>query len=150
VKVAVFSVRADVRQAARWKQVCEVEGFRSVGQWAAQALDRYIEHRASVGKPLPLAWRLGRFRVRLEDGFEVEVNGWLALPFGHFRGGPDGPRHHGTHQHTLVYVPQARPIGTFRYARYCRSLASDLVPALLKGELPEPAPILDRHRRESF
>ena len=149
MKTAVFNVRADVRQSARWKQAAEAEGFRSVGQWAAGALDAYVEHRRTAGRPLPLAWSLGRFHVRLEDGSEPELRGWIARPFGHFRGSPEGPIPHGsTHRHSLVYLPERRILATFRYARHCRSLASDLAPLLLRDEQAAAA-VTARHLREA-
>jgi hypothetical protein len=149
VKTASFTVRATMPQSIRWKRAAEAESYSSVGSWAASALDAYLEHRSRAGRPLPLAWRLGRFRVALEDGTEPEVRGWIARPFGVFRGDPTGPRCHGTHIHTLIFLPTRQPVATFRYARYCRTLAAELTHAILRRELPDPAPIIDRHQRES-
>ena len=39
-----------------------------------------------AGRPLPLAWRRGRFPVRLEDGETVQVSGHVSPPFGSFSG----------------------------------------------------------------
>lgn len=43
-----------------------LEGFRSVGAWLAGAADAGTARRP--GFPSPLAWRHGRFRLRLENG----------------------------------------------------------------------------------
>ncbi|HSS50584.1 MAG TPA: hypothetical protein VLX28_16730, partial [Thermoanaerobaculia bacterium] len=83
MKVATFTVRASMPQSIAWKKASDAEGFPSVGSWAANALDAYLQLRVKAGLPLPLAWRLGRFLVRLEDGAEPEVRGWLSPPFGH-------------------------------------------------------------------
>ena len=68
VKVATFTVHADVRQSARWKQAAAGEGYPSVGGWLAAAADRHLQAVARSGRPVPLAWRLGSFSVRLEGG----------------------------------------------------------------------------------
>jgi hypothetical protein len=100
VKVATFTVRADPRQSIRWKQAASSYGHASVGAWLAEAADRFLDGLIRAGKPLPLAWTRGRFRVRLEDGSEPELAGWIARPFGHFHGSQFGPiRYGGTHTH---------------------------------------------------
>ena len=153
MKVATFVIRADARQSARWKQTAEGEGFASVGAWAASALDAYLENRRQAGRPLALAWRRGRFKVRLDVG-EVEVGGWLAPPFAHFRGDQAGLQHMGIHLHTLVYAPQARILATFKYARHARSLAAELARLWVRwgGREPaeDPAPLLQRFQREDL
>jgi len=152
MKVAVFNVRANVHQSARWKQAAEAEGFFSVGSWAASALDAYLENRAKAGRPLPLVWRRGRFLVALEDGSEREVPGWIARPFGHFRGDAIGAKRHGTHIHTLVYLSSRGIVATFRYSRHCRALAAELAARWVRlgGRQPseDPAPLLQRFQRE--
>ena len=151
MKVATFTVRADVHQSARWKQASAGEGFPSVGAWAASALDAYLEHRTRAGRPIPLAWRRGRFPVVLEDGQEVTMPGFLSPPFGAYRGTHDGPASYlGRHRHTLVHLPERRIIATLRTYRQCQALAAELAPALLRRELPEPGRIVERHTRESF
>jgi hypothetical protein len=154
VKTATFTVRADARQSARWKQAADAEGFRSVGAWLAGAADAYLKVRAKAGLPLPLAWRHGHFRVRLEDGSEPEVRGWVAPPFGLFRGSPEGPIPHGsTHYYTLVHVPARRIVATFRYAQHCRALAAELAGIWARsggdGEDIRAGLIVDRHVREA-
>ncbi len=152
MKVATFAVRATMAQSARWKLAMEAEGFRSVGGWLAGAADAYLKTRAKAGLPLPLAWRHGRFRVRLEDGAEPEVRGWVSPPFGLFHGSPDGPIPHGsTHCYTLVYVPARRIVATFRYAQHCRALAAELagVWARSGGEDIRAGPLIERHSREA-
>jgi hypothetical protein len=81
MKTASFTVHADVRQSARWKQASEGEGFPSVGSWLAGAADAYLKARARAGMPIPLAWRRGRFQVEFQSGELVEVNGQLSPPF---------------------------------------------------------------------
>ena len=108
--VATFTVHADARQSARWKQAVEGEGFPSVGSWLAGAADAYLKARARAGMPIPLAWRKGRFKVELQDSELVEVRGHLSPPFGSFCGTADGPSSYtGRHRHALVYVPSAYP-----------------------------------------
>jgi len=153
VKTATFTVRADVRQSARWNQAADAEGFRSVGAWLAGAADAYLKARAKAGLPLPLAWRHGRFRVRLEDGTEPEMRGWVSPPFGLFHGSPEGPIPHGsTHCYTLVYVPARRIVATFRTAQHCKALAAELAGVWARsggeGEDIRAGPIIDRHVRE--
>jgi hypothetical protein len=152
LKVATFTVRATVEQSVRWKRAAEAEGFSSAGAWLAGAADAYLKHRAKAGLPLPLAWHLGRFHVRLEDGAELEVRGWIARPFGIFRGTEAGPGYHGCHLYTLAYLPGRRLVATFRTARHCRALAAELAGlwARSDGEGPETraGPVIERHRRE--
>lgn len=82
MKTASFTVRATMAQSVRWKRAAEAEGHASVGTWLAEALDRYLDALKRAGKPLALAWGRGRFRVRLEDGTEPEMRGWIARPPG--------------------------------------------------------------------
>jgi len=152
MKVAAFTVRATERQSLRWKRAADHEGHRSVGTWLAEAADRYLDALQRAGRPLPLAWGWGRFRVRLEDGSEPELRGWIARPFGFFRGGSTGPSYMGCHRYTLVYLPTARIVATFRSAAHCRSLASELARLWVRwgGNEPseDPAPLLQRFQRE--
>ena len=159
MKTATFTIRADVRQSARWKRAAEAEGYASVGQWAALALDAHLEARTRAGRPLPLAWSRGRVPFRLLDGTEVNLPGWIALPFGFIHGTPEeGPIPHGRSKlYTLTYIPTRRFLGTFRRAAYCKALAADLSRIWVRwdGNGPEPpsqdpAPILDRHQREAL
>ena len=147
MKVATFTLRADPRQSARWKQVAESEGFASVGAWAASALDAYLERRSKAGRPLPLAWHLGTFRVVLSGGQEVKLPGKVSPPFAIFRGTGHGPDRNKLR--TLVHLPTGAIIATLRSSRQCRALASELAPVLLRSELPAPGPIVERHVRES-
>jgi hypothetical protein len=154
VKTASFTVRASMPQSIAWKRAAESEGFASCGAWLARAADAYLRLRAKAGLPLPLAWRLGRFRVTLEDGTEPEVRGWLARPFGIFHGSPGGPIPQGsTHCYTLVYLPGRRIVATFRFARECRALAAELagVWARSGGEDEDirAGPLIERHEREA-
>jgi hypothetical protein len=148
VKVASFSVRATEAQSVRWKRAAEAEGFTSAGAWLAEAADAYLKARARIGRPLPLAWRLGRFLVVLMDEREVEVRGKVSPPFGIFQGSSHGPDTNKLR--TLVHLPSRRVIATLRSFRQCRSLAAELAPAILRGELPDPVPLVERHVRESL
>src|SRR3954464_5660988 len=140
-------------QSIAWKRAAGAEGFASVGAWAGNALDAYLRLRVKAGIPLPLAWHLGRFSVRLEDGAEPEVRGWIARPFGIFRGNEAGPGYHGCHTYTLAYLPARRIVASFRYARHCRALAAELagVWARSGGEDGDirAGPLIDRHQREA-
>jgi hypothetical protein len=153
LKVSTFTVRATERQSARWKQATEAYGHASVGTWLAEAADRHLDALQRAGKPLPLAWGKGRFRVRLEDGRELELDGWMARPFGIFRGTAAGPGYHGCHLYTPTYMPTLRLLGTFRTSRHCKEFASEL--ARLWGEMgrkrtgEDPGPVLERFQREN-
>jgi hypothetical protein len=154
LKTASFTVRATMAQSVRWKRAAEAHGHASVGTWLAEAVDAHLEARTRAGKPLPLAWGRGRFRVRLEDGTEPEMRGWIARPFGLYHGTQAGPIPHGSTKHyTLVYLPDTRPVATFRSARHCKTLASELARLWVRwgGSEPaeDPGPLLERHRREA-
>jgi hypothetical protein len=148
VKTATFTVRADARQSARWKQASEGEGYPSVGGWLAAAADRHLQALARAGRPIPLAWHVGTFTVRLAGGELVPVKGYISPPFGCFSGTErDGPaRYYGMRRHVLVYIASSRPIATLRSFRDCKLLASDLARAWVRGDGSEPstdpAPIL--------
>jgi hypothetical protein len=147
MKTASFTVRATLAQSERWKRAADAEGFLSAGAWLAEAADAYLKARVRAGRPLPLAWRRGaRFRVILMDGADVEIRGVVSPPFGVFQGTADGPD--GNHLRTLVHLPSRRVIATLRSSRQCRTLAAEIAPALLRGELPDSAPIVERHIRE--
>jgi hypothetical protein len=153
LKTASFHVRATERQSLRWNRAAEAEGHRSVGTWLAEAADRHLDALQRAGKPLPLAWGKGRFRVHLEDGTEPELAGWIARPFGIFHGSDAGPIPHGsTHRYALVYLPSGRLVATFRTAAHCKSLASELARTWVRwgGQEPteDPAPLLQRFQRE--
>jgi hypothetical protein len=151
MKRVSFHVRATEKQSVRWKRAADAEGHASVGTWLAEAADRFLDALQRAGKPLPLAWGRGRFRVRLE-GQEVTVPGWMARPFGIYRGTDAGPGYHGCHLYTLVYLPSGRLVATFRTARHCKALASELARVWVRwgGEEPaeDPAPLLQRFQRE--
>jgi hypothetical protein len=151
VKVASFHVRATAKQSLRWNRAAEAEGHASVGTWLAEAADRHLDALQRAGKPLPLAWRRGRFRVVLESG-EREVSGFVAPPFGAFRGSEEGPGPRGCWRYSLAYMPQRRLIATFRTLGHCKALASELARVWVRwgGSEPteDPAPLLQRFQRE--
>lgn len=148
MKVASFTVHATAEQSIRWKRAAEAEGHRSAGTWLAAAADAYLRVRAKAGHPLPLAWQHGfRFRVCLMDGREIEVRGVTSPPFGVFQGTSHGPDRNKLR--TLVHLPTCRVIATLKSSRQCRALAAELAPVLLRGELPDPGPVVERHVRES-
>jgi hypothetical protein len=154
VKTASYTVRATTAQAAAWNRAAESEGHRSAGTWLAEAADRHLDAVQRAGKPLALAWRKGRFRVALE-GREAEVQGQMSPPFGIYHGTPSGPIPHGsTKYQSLVYLPAGRIVATFRYAHHCKSLASELARLWVRwgGREPaeDPAPLIERHRREDL
>jgi hypothetical protein len=150
MKVAHFTVAANVEQSARWKQAAECAGHRSVGTWLAEAADLHMKARARAGVPLALSWHHGRFRVVMEDGAETEKTGWVSAPFGIFRGnGGGGREYEGSKAYSLVYLPERRILATFRHVGKCRQLASELAPTLLRGLSPgDPGGIVERYRRE--
>lgn len=76
------------------------------------------------------------------------LNGRLSEPFGAFRGNAQGQDLVSAH-YTLVHLPTRRILATLRTYHQCKSLASELAPAILRGELPDPLPIVERYRRES-
>jgi len=146
LKTASFHVRATTEQAARWARAAEAEGHRSAGTWLAEAADAYLKARARAGRPLPLAWRRGHFRVLLMDGTEVEVRGMVSPPFGEFQG--SGAGRDRNRFRTLVHIPTMRIIATLRSARQCKTLASELAPVYARDEATAEG-ITERHRRES-
>jgi hypothetical protein len=147
VKVATFTVHATALQSARWKQAAEAEGHRSAGTWLAGAADAYLRVRARAGQPIALAWHLGAFTVHLMDGREVKVRGMVSPPFGLYIGTAHGPDRNK--RRTLVHLPTGRVVATLRSSRQARALASEIAPALLRHELPDLAPVVERHVRES-
>ena len=145
MKTVAFTVRGTLAQGIRWKQAADADGHLAVGNWLAEAADAYLKARARAGRPLPLAWRQGRFRVLLANGGEVEVRGMLSPPFATFRGTADGPDR--SKVRTLVHVPSRQVIATLRSARQCKALASEIAPLWLRDrELA--AEIAGRHLRE--
>ena len=147
MKVASFHVRADSEQAIRWNRAAEAEGHRSVGTWLAAAADTYLRVRAKAGIPVPLAWSRGVFSVQLMDGEGIRVTGMVSPPFACFRG-----TSHGTDRNkgrTLVHLPSGRIIATLRRSAQARALAAEIAPALLRSELPDLMPVIERHVRES-
>lgn len=81
------------------------------------------------------------------DGREIEVRGVVSPPFGVYQGTSHGPD--GNKLRTLVHLPTCRVVATLKTSRQCRPLASELPPILLRGELPDPGPLVERHVRES-
>jgi hypothetical protein len=148
LKVANFTVRATQAQSERWKRAAEGEGYASAGAWLADAADAYLKARVRSGRPIPLAWRKGRVSVLLEGGQAVTLPGFLSPPFGALRGDAAGPKP-GHHFHSLVLLSDRRIIATLRTYAQVRALAAELAPTLLRGELPDPGPVVERHVRES-
>jgi len=159
LKVAHFTVAASAEQGAAWKRAAELAGHLSIGTWLAEAADLHARPRpravpavppslvAPSPSPISLSWRRGgRFPVVLEDGQEVERVGIISPPFGIFRGhGGGGQTWEGSKAYSLVYVPERRILGSFRFVGKARSLAAELAPTLLRGlPPPEPAGSLDR------
>ncbi|MFL6195198.1 MAG: hypothetical protein ACJ75H_13570 [Thermoanaerobaculia bacterium] len=147
MKVATFTVHATAEQSIRWKRAAESEGHRSAGTWLAAAADAYLRVRARAGQPIALAWHLGAFTARMMDGREVQVRGVVSPPFGVFQGNSHGPD--GNKLRTLVHLPSSRVIATLKSSRQCRALAAELAPVLLRGELPDPGPVVERHVRDA-
>jgi hypothetical protein len=147
VKVAAFTVRADERQSARWKQCAIADGHGSVGAWLETVADAYIRTRARQGLPMPLGWHHGHFRVLLVDGQEVEVLGMLSPPWGEYVGTQEGPDSRNRHW-TLVHIPSRRIVATLRHARAVKALAAELTPALLREDRELAAGVVARHERE--
>jgi hypothetical protein len=148
LKVATFTVRADERQSARWKQCAIADGHASVGAWLETVADAYLKTRARAGLPMPLGWYRGSFRVVLVDGRAVTVRGRISPPFAYYDGTGESPD--GRHKSwTLVHTPTRRIIATLRGAGQVKALAAELVAALLREDPELTAGIVERHRRES-
>jgi hypothetical protein len=120
---------------------------------SASGADRHLDALKRAGRPLPLAWGKGRFRVTLEDGTEPEVRGWIVRPFGLFHDTPEGPL--GPRNDALLHLglsPHGRLLETFRSAAHCQALASELARLWVRwgGQEPaeDPAPLLQRFQRE--
>jgi hypothetical protein len=150
MKTASFTVHATMAQSIAWKRAADAEGYASVGSWAAPALDAYLKARARAGRPLSLSWCRGRFSVRLDSGETASMRGWTSPPFFIFRGNLFSGWTRNTKHFTLIHQPDGRLIATLRTHGQARTLASELAPLLLRRELPDPAPVIDRHRRESL
>lgn len=147
LKTATFTVRTTERQSLRWKRAADGAGHAAVGTWLAEAADAHLDALQRAGKPVPLAWSKGVFSVQLMDGEEIRVSGMVSPPFAYFRG-----TFHGTDRNkgrSLVHLASGKIIATLRRSAQARALASELAPALLRGELPAPGPIVERHVRES-
>jgi len=151
-KLATFTVAASVEQGAAWKRAAELAGHLSISAWIAEAADVHARPRpraapavppslvAPSPSPISLSWRRsGRFPVVLENGEEVEREGLVSPPFGIFRGHPVGREYKGIRSYTLVYLPERRILGSFRFSGKARRLAAELAPTLLHG-LPPPDP----------
>lgn len=137
--MAAPTVRADPRQWARWKRAAEAEGFQGVGQWAALALDAYLELRGKAGTSVPLAWRNGSFSARMVGGELVTVAGFISPPFGAFPGSEEGPASEGErHRYTLAYIADGRILATLGTFKECKALAAELARAWARGG-KEPA-----------
>ena len=150
MKVASFTVHATADQSARWKRASTAEGYASVGGWASRALDSYLKQRLAAGAPVPLSWSWGQVRALLQDGTIHEFRGWIAPPFGFYRGMAAGKVPSGTKAFTLCYLPSGRTLGTFRYASHAKALACDLARLWVRYGGAEPpsqdaAPIVERH-----
>jgi hypothetical protein len=146
LKVASFSVRASQEQAYRWNRAASADGFQSTGAWLAYAADCFLKARARAALPVALAWSLGCFRVRLE-GAEVELRGFLSIPFAIFRGTRNGPRSKGCRCFSLVYLPDRRIVATLRTHGECKRLASELAP-LFARDTHDGAALIEHHVRE--
>ncbi len=144
MKVASFTVRATMPQSIRWKQAAEGEGFASVGSWASRALDAYLETRTRAGRPIPLSWHKGVFRVVL-DGREAHVRGMVSPPFAYYQGSGEGPDR--CHPRTLLNLRTGRIIATLRTARQCQALAAELAPIFARDEHGGTATV-ERHVSE--
>ena len=150
-KLAHFTIAASVEQGAVWKRAAELAGHLSIGTWLAEAADVHARPPRALPmvppslvapspSPISLSWRRsGRFPVVLENGEEVEREGLVSPPFGIFRGHPVGREYKGIRSYTLVYLPERRILGSFRFSGKARGLAAELAPTLLRGG-PAPGP----------
>jgi hypothetical protein len=152
LKVATFTVRATATQSTRWKQAAEAYGHASVGTRLAEAADAHLDGLKRAGKPLPLAWRRGRFSVHLEGGETVTLPGFVSPPFGAFRGTAEGPGYRACHRFTLAYIPQGRILATLKTLRQAQALSAELSRLWVRwgGREPaeDPAPLVQRFQRE--
>jgi hypothetical protein len=146
MKIATFTLRADARQSIAWKRAAEAEGFASVGAWAAPALDAYLKARTRAGRPIPLYWRRGHFKVLLDDGRQVDTSGAVSPPFALFQGSSAGLNRNKPR--TLVCLRTGRVIATLRSAKQCRELAAELAPVWVRDD-QAAAGLVERHRREA-
>jgi hypothetical protein len=81
------------------------------------------------------------------DGREVHLRGVVSPPFGVFRGTSHGPDRNKLR--TLVHLQSGRITATLKSSRQCRALAAELAPVFLRSELPDSAPIVERHCQEA-
>ena len=140
LRVASFTVHATAQQSARWKQAAEAEGFASAGAWLAAAADAYLRVRARAGQPVPLAWRLGSFRV-VHDGEERIARGHVSPPFACYRANAAGEKARTGHRYRLIYLPSGKLLATLSRYREVKALAADLARQWLREE-GRPVPVL--------
>jgi hypothetical protein len=152
VKVASFTVRADARQSARWKQAAQAEGHPSAGSWLAAAADAYLKVRARAGLPVPLAWSRGQITVTM-DGKTFAIHGHSSPPFASWCGTvAQLTTYRGTRKHLLFYLPQGRVLATLETFGQCKALAAELARTWIRwdgaGEAPGgPAePVIAHYR----
>ena len=153
VKVASFHVRATLAQSVAWKRAAEAYGHASVGTWLAEAADAHLDGLRRAGRPIPLAWHRGTFRVILAGGETVTVKGQVSPPFGFFAGTPEGPAiYEGRRRFSwstcrrIEFSPRSRRLLTA--ARWRRTLPA---PGRARGgnePSEDPAPLLQRFQRE--
>ncbi len=77
------------------------------------------------------------------------MRGWTSPPFFIYRGNPSSGWTRNTKHFSLIHQPDGKLVATLRSHAQARELASELAPLLLRRELPDPAPVIDRHQRES-
>jgi hypothetical protein len=146
-----YTVHADDDQAERWEAAAAVQGRGMVvGTWLAETADAYLRELAKAGRPLPLSWYRGRFRVVLTDSDkrppvsrEEEVAGMVSEHFGIFRGDSRGPGPAGCARYALVHRPTRRIIGTLAQQQGCKALAAELAALRIDWTETDPEKVVE-------
>jgi hypothetical protein len=146
-----YTVHASEDQAERWEAAAAVQGRMVVGSWLSQTADAFLREMAGAGRPMPLAWYRGSFRVLVSDALvrvhatteEIDVRGMVSGHFGIFRGDRRGPGGPACFRHSLVHIPSRHIIGTLRYQRACKALAAELLALRIDWAVSDPEKVVE-------
>lgn len=145
-----YMVRTSEEQAERWEAAAAVQGRMTVAEWLAKTADAYLCELAKAGRPLPLAWSPGRFRVVLTDrdkrppvSQEEEVAGMVSDHFGIYRGDSRGPGPAGCCRYSLVHRPTRRIIDTLPQRQACKALAAELAALRIDWAETDPEKVVE-------
>jgi hypothetical protein len=150
LKALSYTVQASQEQADRWEAAAAVQNRGAVGDWLAETADAYLRELVNAGRPLPLAWYPGRFRVVFVDSDErppalrgEEVAGMVSEHFAIFRGDSRGPGPAGCGRYSLVHRPTGRIIKTLSQRQGCKALAAELATLRIDWTETDPEKVVE-------